>query len=256
MKVIYWPLSLLGLIAVLSAFIGFRLGWLDIRLTLAALVIGLAVGLLAGMASLASILKSKARYQKVDPKLILAVLVGLSPALMVIGSMGTSGLSKPLIHDITTDTENPPAFQLALAERTANDNSLEYAGEEIAIQQHNAYPGLETLTLKAKPRDVEQSIKRYIGQQGWRELRAGNDSHSSRSIEAVATTQIMRFQDDIVFRLMPSEQSTKVDIRSASRVGKGDLGANAGRIKKALNYLNSQFPEQLEERRKEALDRD
>ena len=50
-------------------------------------------------------------------------------------------------------------------------------------------------------------------------------------IEAVDTTAIMAFKDDIVIRLRSDGEGTVIDLRSVSRVGVGDIGANAKRIK-------------------------
>jgi uncharacterized protein (DUF1499 family) len=52
-------------------------------------------------------------------------------------------------------------------------------------------------------------------------------------IEAVATSAVFGFQDDIVIRVRPEAggRASVVDMRSKSRDGKGDLGANANRIR-------------------------
>jgi uncharacterized protein (DUF1499 family) len=50
-------------------------------------------------------------------------------------------------------------------------------------------------------------------------------------IQAVATTQIFRFKDDVTILIRQGPAGALVDIRSHSRIGKGDLGANARRIR-------------------------
>lgn len=56
-------------------------------------------------------------------------------------------------------------------------------------------------------------------------------------IEAVATTPLMRFKDDVTITVARDGEQTKVVVRSRSRVGKGDLGANAKRIRKFQDDL-------------------
>ncbi len=50
-------------------------------------------------------------------------------------------------------------------------------------------------------------------------------------LEATQTSRIFRFVDDICVRLRPDGTATLIDVRSKSRVGQGDLGANAKRIR-------------------------
>jgi uncharacterized protein (DUF1499 family) len=50
-------------------------------------------------------------------------------------------------------------------------------------------------------------------------------------IEAYDKTLWFGFIDDIVIRLAPDGSGTRVDMRSASRVGVSDLGKNAARIR-------------------------
>ena len=49
-------------------------------------------------------------------------------------------------------------------------------------------------------------------------------------IQAIATTRILRFKDDVTISVARDGQGAIVNVRSKSRIGKGDLGANARRI--------------------------
>jgi uncharacterized protein (DUF1499 family) len=53
-------------------------------------------------------------------------------------------------------------------------------------------------------------------------------------IEATDTTFWFGFKDDVVVRVTPQPAGSRVDVRSLSRVGGGDLGANAARIRAFL----------------------
>jgi uncharacterized protein (DUF1499 family) len=56
-------------------------------------------------------------------------------------------------------------------------------------------------------------------------------------IEATATTLWFGFKDDIVVRVSASEQGSRIDVRSVSRVGRSDIGTNAKRIREYLAKL-------------------
>ncbi len=58
-------------------------------------------------------------------------------------------------------------------------------------------------------------------------------------IEAIATTRLLRFKDDVVLRLRADGDGARLDMRSASRIGRCDLGANEKRIRAFFVKLNS-----------------
>ena len=142
----------------------------------------------------------------------------------------------PPIHDITTDLEDPPVFVTAGKVRGDESNSLTLQAEVLEAQAA-AYPDLQTLIISDS---IENAFDRALATArdlGWevyhRDLNAG-------IIEAVDTTAIMGFKDDIVIRLNTNAEGTLVDLRSTSRVGIGDLGANAARIRNFLQTYQQQ----------------
>lgn len=145
----------------------------------------------------------------------------------------------PPIHDITTDTANPPAFVDVLPLRAQAPNPPDYAGEEVATLQRGAYPDLRTVELAASPAEVFAAALRVVEASGW-EL-AGSDEASGR-IEAVASTRWFGFKDDVVLRIQPGRAGMSlVDMRSKSRVGRSDIGANAARIRRFLAALQTEL---------------
>jgi hypothetical protein len=134
----------------------------------------------------------------------------------------------PPIHDISTDTEDPPRFEAVPALRAEGSNSLEIS-DEVMEQQRVAYPDIGTL---ASPRSYISTYGAAL--QAARDLDWDivRDDPNAGYIEAVDTTAIMRFRDDIVIRVRSGEGGSLVDLRSASRVGVSDLGANAARIRR------------------------
>jgi len=141
----------------------------------------------------------------------------------------------PWIHDISTDTENPPAFVAILTERAAAPNSAEYGGPGVAKRQRAAYPDVEPLRLSLAPSAVFDGALKIARDLGWKIIDA--DPTAGR-IEASDQTFWYGFIDDIVVRVSPAAGGSRVDIRSVSRVGQSDLGANARRIRRFLSGLS------------------
>ncbi len=168
--------------------------------------------------------------------LILSIL-GLLIGILVFGipwSYYRTGRQVPAIHDITTDTDNPPRFVSILPLRENAPNPAGYGGPAIAVQQKAAYPDIAPLILSASP---DQSFDRALGaarSMGWQIVDA---NRADGRIEATDTTFWFGFKDDIVIRITPSDHGSRIDVRSVSRVGKSDLGTNAKRIRKYLKKL-------------------
>ncbi|SHK61343.1 Protein of unknown function [Marinobacter antarcticus] len=140
--------------------------------------------------------------------------------------------SVPPIHDITTDMENPPAFTALAAAREEAPNEVDYPGAETARQQQAAYPKLKPIIIDMPMASAMAAAKATIQARGW-EI-AGT---TANTIEATATTRWFGFKDDVAIRMTETETGVRVDMRSASRVGKSDLGTNAERIQVFLEDL-------------------
>ncbi|TVU89749.1 DUF1499 domain-containing protein [Vreelandella titanicae] len=142
----------------------------------------------------------------------------------------------PAIHDITTDTQNPPAFEALAEAREAAPNGVDYPGAATAQQQQAAYPNIQSLVLAAPPQSVLAAAQAEAEEAGWRIARI-TDNH----IEATATTRWFGFEDDVVIRLTDVENGVQVDMRSASRLGASDVGTNAARIEQFLAALDARL---------------
>jgi uncharacterized protein (DUF1499 family) len=142
-------------------------------------------------------------------------------------SMMNKAKSVPPIHDITTDLVNPPRFMAILALRADAPNPAAYQGEEIASQQREAYPELET---QKYPQTTEQVFDAALATVKSMGLEVVTSDKSLGLIEAYDTTTWFGFIDDVVIRIQNSEQMTILDARSKSRVGMSDIGKNAERL--------------------------
>jgi len=141
-----------------------------------------------------------------------------------------------MLHDISTDLDDPPAFEAVLPLRKGARNPPHHGGEKVAAEQRQAYPWLKPLFLEAAPAEVTAAAERMMRQMGWQVVAV--DAGRGR-LEAVATTRWLRFRDDVVVRIRAEGGKTRVDMRSKSRLGKSDLGANARRIRAFLRALAS-----------------
>lgn len=147
-----------------------------------------------------------------------------------------SGGNAPRIHDITTDTANPPTFTAAPGMRGQDANTLDIKPDFIAEQQE-AYPDLQSLATSLSREEALDRALLVAGELGWTVYHEDRDAGI---IEAVDTTRFMGFKDDVVIRVSGDGEGVLVDLRSVSRVGLGDLGANAKRIRAFLEAFQQQ----------------
>jgi len=188
---------------------------------------------------------------------ISAAAIGLAVIAMGYGaSISKKAGSLPFIHDITTDTQDVPTFTNAiLSERAKVEgvNTVDYVGKKArtsekdadgkpvmklvsALQtQTEAYADIRSLILEDDTAVVFGQAKAAVKQMGWA---LKSENVEAGIIEATDTTFWYGFKDDVVIRIRPSEGGgSVVDVRSISRVGGSDIGANAARIRKFLGLM-------------------
>jgi len=169
--------------------------------------------------------------------LVTALLLGILAAVVPVYVRGTAE-SVPPIHDITTDLDQPPEFIDVRALRADAPNPPEYGGEEIAEQQREGYPDLGPMRSDAWPETLFPEALETARAQGWDIVSAVQEDGR---IEATDTTFWYGFKDDIVIRIQADGAGSRVDLRSKSRVGRSDLGANAARIQNYLDDLRARL---------------
>lgn len=140
----------------------------------------------------------------------------------------------PRIHDISTDTTNPPPFVEVLPLRKEASNSSEYGGDDIAAQQHQAYADIKPLLLTGAPDTVYKQALVVVKRLGWEIVAAVPEE---LRIEATDTTFWFGFKDDIVIRIRADSDGSRLDIRSVSRVGLSDVGTNTRRIRDFIKRM-------------------
>lgn len=164
-----------------------------------------------------------------------AIYISLIP-IIGLGSQIFKITSVPEIHNITTDTVNPPNFNKVPALRGAHSNPHEYNANELASLQVAAYPEVKTYVSDQASSDVFAKALRVVKDLGW--VLVSQDTRTG-IIEATETTTLWAFKDDVVIRVSQLGDKTAVDLRSVSRIGRSDLGVNAKRIKTFLEALKS-----------------
>jgi len=141
----------------------------------------------------------------------------------------------PKIHDISTDTAEPPAFVAVLPLRKNARNPVDYKAET-AAQQARGYPDIAPLKLDVSPAQAFERAERVARAMGWQIVAAAPDA---LRLEATDTTLFFGFKDDIVIRIRAQSagQGSVVDVRSLSRIGGSDIGTNAKRVRSFLSKL-------------------
>lgn len=158
---------------------------------------------------------------------VLAVGAGQGPIRMKM-----TADSLPFIHDITTDTANPPVFVALAPVRASAPNGVDYKTDPAL--QLKGYPDLKTFTSKKSAAELYEKALAVAKTMKWEIVSSSSDEGR---IEATDTTAWWAFKDDVVIRVVAEGDGSKLDIRSMSRVGGSDLGKNAERIRAFLKAL-------------------
>jgi uncharacterized protein (DUF1499 family) len=231
-------LVVVSALLMLAAPLGYVTGTIPLRMALLAVFLcGALVAAVAAVVSLVGVIVTLRRPKVARRGLALAVLSFLlGTALVAVPARFRMGGPKPLIHDISTDTQDPPLFVAVLPLRASAPNTTVYGGEKIASEQRTAYPDLQPYDMNVPPAQAFERALAAVRTMGWTLVAA--DSSSGR-IEATDTTFWFRFKDDVIVRIRPSGAGSRVDVRSLSRVGLGDVGTNAARIRAFLDALKA-----------------
>lgn len=191
-----------------------------------------AIAALVGLAGIVAGIVTMMRGRQTPG--VLAMGLGAVCLFTVLWPVLRSG-GRPPINDISTDLQDVPALTQAAAAPENQGKDLSYPEAfKPAVKQY--YPGVEPLHMEVPP---EAAFARAVAvartRPGWEVTRVDSAAHT---FEGVARSRIFRFQDDFVVRVRPDGTGSRVDMRSRSRVGRGDLGANAMRIEQYFRELS------------------
>jgi uncharacterized protein (DUF1499 family) len=156
----------------------------------------------------------------------LGIMLGLAGAWLPMQWLYLSRTLPP-IHDISTDTIDPPVF-VAVA-KLHPDRQLAYEGRRIADLQRQGYSDIAPVLLAVPASEAIARAEKAAAAMGWHIVEV---APREGRIEAVARTLWFGFEDDVVIRVRATAAGSRIDMRSRSRVGVSDLGANAERIRR------------------------
>jgi len=214
--------------------LGHRWGWWGVKIGFAILGLATLLAALAAAGALAGLGVALWRQQGAVAGLAAVALVGAGIELALPLGLVRAAMRVPRIHDVTTDLARPPAFVAVLARRGPGANPTDRATPDLAALQRRGYPDLAPAELPLPP---DQAMDRAVAaarELGWEIVAA---VPAEGRLEATATTAWWAFKDDVVVRVTPAAGGSRVDVRSVSRVGRSDLGANAARIRAFLAAL-------------------
>lgn len=164
---------------------------------------------------------------------VLGLLLSL-PLVFFIVNFEYAARAYPPINDITTDMEDAPNFWDV-------PNPVIYPGERVAEFQKKSYPDLKPLEVAMASDKVFRLASDVAKEMGWEIIIENGDD---MQIEAVDTSLLFGFKDNVVIRLQESGDGSRIDVRSHSRLGKIDRGVNAKRIRQYMQKLEQRISEE------------
>jgi hypothetical protein len=213
--------ALLALVLLISSGLGVRAGLWPFRVGFGMFAGALVAGLAAAGTAAVALAVPRLRAGSLS-LLIFSLLLGLASAAVPLDHVRRVK-TLPYINDVTTDPDNPPQFSQPRAYET-------HFGE----LQRLGYPDVKPLELSQPPAEAFARAAAAARASGWEITRV---DEKSGAIEAVATTRWFGFKDDVAVRVAAAGAGSRIDVRSRSRVGRSDLGANARRIQDFLGRL-------------------
>ena len=182
---------------------------------------------------------------------IAALFIGLA-LIAYPAYLGIKAWRLPAIYDITTDPIDPPRFDAIARLRPRDANPITYEGLYAAEQQHAAYSDIEPDLTDSTAQESFDAAMKVITKRKWRivdarppqggqpvaNARAPQPAPRDGIIEAIARTPIMGFRDDVVVRIRATSDGARIDVRSASRYGRHDFGANASRVRNLISDID------------------
>ena len=235
-----------------------RLAWFALTVTLMALalvrfrrveftvgVVPLAAGLMLAAAAAALALFAFWRIWREGRRGLKSAIGGLLLAGLILaypGFFAARALTLPALNDVSTDIENQPSFSRAQAVLQARRGWVPpEVPPEVRRKQRQAYPQIAPLSLDLSPEEAFEIVRKAAANRGWEVIetvRPGGRLGLGR-IEAIDRTFLLRIPDDVTVRIRPRADGTRIDVRSASRIGRHDLGENARRVRRFLDEVSA-----------------
>ena len=241
----------------MAAALGYRFGVLDLGTALSKMTIAWGPMLVFVVGGLAALMLVLGLIWSPRVKTVILALVSLLIAGLCFGriaAFGATAQSVPPIHDIQTDWSDPiqlsdelmavrgegsnPVRDDAVMPEAINARWPGIGGKTVAELQADAYPEVKSLIVAAPTDVVFSAVYTTLSDMG---MEFVTENEAAGMIEATATTSWYGFKDDVAVRIRPQGEGSEIDVRSISRVGLSDLGANAKRVNAILESVSSQL---------------
>jgi len=243
--VVLLGLAILVLILALLAGPGYRMQMIELSTAFTFLRWGGWTGIAVGILSVLGLVFAMVRRRRREVVVLAVAAVVCFAVFVPVRDLRSDAQAYPPIHDVTTDLHDSPEF-VAIPPRVDDPLRVPARTEELealapqkrwAVYHEQAYGDLSTLELSLDPAEALDAAESVARDMGWEIVAIAS---AAGRLEATATTTWFGFKDDVVVRVRPGVgEGSRVDVRSVSRIGVSDLGANAKRIREFLERLES-----------------
>lgn len=233
-------LALFSLAATFIAIIVVRSGALEIVPALSTLGGALALAVLAILLAFGAAVSIWKDGVGGIGEAVTGLLIGLALIAYPL-YVGVKAYKLPAIYDITTDPIDPPRFDAIARLRPRDANPVTYAGLYTAEQQRTAYSDIEPDLTNVSAQEAYNAVMKVITKRKWHVVDARPPQGTAPRdglIEAIARTPVLGFRDDVAVRVRATQEGARIDIRSASRYGRHDLGTNAARVRSLIEDID------------------
>jgi uncharacterized protein (DUF1499 family) len=228
------------LIILVTGPLGYKFLDVSLQTSLVSLLVSLSGGALVFLVGLVYlVIAMQSDLGRNRNLVIVSMILGLLP-VGIMGPQMAVAVDVPPIHDITTDTANPPQFVAIIPLRENVPNGYEYGAneawpaEKLGVATMEAYPSLKPIESDLSVADAVDRAESTLLAMGLEVVAVDRDAGV---VEATATTFWFGFKDDMVVRVVGDGEGSRIDLRSMSRVGQSDVGANAARITDFFNQF-------------------
>lgn len=228
-----------ALVLLLVSSVGHRYGFVETLPFLSVLGVVTGLAILSLLCAVFGFARLWQRGDKAGRNATAGAFMALLALLPVISAAGAY-FYYPVLHDITTDTVDPPALPIASAERSPGMTPITVPSAEDLVTQIKAYPEMTGRRFEATIDRVQEVVVAEALRRGWapRNVSTPNEDAREATIEMIAYTPVFAFADDAVVRLEEDDNATFVDMRMVSRYGRHDLGSNARQISSFLGAID------------------
>jgi uncharacterized protein (DUF1499 family) len=205
---------------------------------LALSTLGLVLAILVAMGALVRIWFGGQRGATAAVAGIVIALIGLS----LPGWFLAKFIMLPRLTDIETSPREPLDFKVLASMRPADANPIKDPNDTAAEKQEKAYPDIRPMDLERSSLEVFDMVNEAVKRLGWTiALSEPPGDNGVGRIEATDRTMIMGFTDDVLVGVTGDDAHASIDVRSVSRYGLHDFGANAARIHTLFAEVKSEL---------------